>query len=261
MKLTNVLLSAALLALGTSVFAITGKEVVKNALDIPDPDRTMAQVYMDLIEKNGNTERRVIMEYGRCVNNLKSVAMIFQSPAKIQNTRYLQIEQGGGKKDLKWIYMPDLKNSRQINADQGSGSFMGSDASYDDMSTRDLDDDTHELLGEESKNGYNCYKVKSTPVNPKDSQYQYRIQWIDKATWVPIYAEMYDKKGALIKVLTVEKLVKEKGQSGKTYDIPRSTLLENVQTGHKTRMIIEKLQLDGNVPDRIFTTNWLNTGK
>ena len=262
MKLTTILFSAAVLALGTSAFAITGKEVVQKALDVPEPEHTMAQVYMDLIDKGGKTERRQMMEYGKSAGGLKSVAILFQSPASIKDTRYLQLEQGGGKKDLKWIYMPDLRNSRQINADGGSGSFMGSDATYDDMSTRDIDDDTHELLGEESKNGYNCYKVQSTPVNPKDSQYKYRIQWIDKATWVPVYAEMYDKQGKLLKVLTVEKLSKEKGQSGKAYDIPRSTLLENVQSGHKTRMIIEKLQLDGtNIPDRLFTTNWLNTGR
>ena len=35
----------------------------------------------------------------------------------------------------------------------------------------------------------------------------FRSQWIDKATYVPVYAEMYDKKdGSLLKVLTVEKL-------------------------------------------------------
>ena len=65
----------------------------------------------------------------------------------------------------------------------------------------------------------------------------------------------------MLKVLTVEKLGKENGLTGKSYNIPRSTLMENVQTGHKTRLTIEKLQLDGNVPDKVFTTNWLKTGK
>jgi hypothetical protein len=265
MKLTKTLFAAAAaLTLTASAFAIDGRTAVKMALDVKDPDFNHSIVQMDLIEKNGVTaESRQVEEFGRSKNNLSSVVMIFRSPASVKDTRFLQIENGGGKDDDKWIYLPSLRTTRRIASSEGNKAFMGTDATYDDMSTRDVDEDTHEMIDENAaKNGYTCYQVKSTPKDAANSQYQYRVQWIDKKTNVPVYAEMYDKKGTLVKVLTVEKLEAKTGEDGKnTYNTPMSTLLTNVQTGHSTRLIIKQLILDKPLPDRVFTQSFLNTGK
>ena len=97
-------------------------------------------------------------------------------------------------------------------------------------------------------------------------QYKYRIQWIDKNTYTPVYAEMYDKKdGTLVKVLTVDKLENIQG-----YTITTSTTLKNVKNGHSTRIAAQKnakspngynIILDKPIPDSVFTQNYLNTAK
>ena len=46
---------------------------------------------------------------------------------------------------------------------------MGTDMTYDDMSTRDVEQDTHELLGEETVGSWDCYKVKGQAKDPEDS--------------------------------------------------------------------------------------------
>ncbi len=259
MKMTNIIKAGAaalLLAAGTSAFAEDGRSVIKQVLDVKDPSFNHSLVTMELIEKDGSvSESRTVEEYGRSRDGLASAVMIFRSPASVKDTRFLQIE-NKDKADDKWIYLPALRTTRRIASSQGSQSFMGTDATYDDMSTRELDDDTHELLGEETKNGFNCWKIKSTPVDADSSQYQYRIQWIDKKTLIPIYAEMYDKKGNLIKVLTVEKLENVSG-----YNIPKVDVLTNVQSGHSTRLTITRIVLDKPIPDRVFTESFLNTGK
>lgn len=38
---------------------------------------------------------------------------------------------------------------------------MGTDATYDDLSTREMEEDTHEFIKEETKNGFNCEVVKT----------------------------------------------------------------------------------------------------
>ncbi|MBQ9239571.1 MAG: outer membrane lipoprotein-sorting protein [Treponema sp.] len=259
MKRTNILKAGAVcmaLAAGSGAFAQDGRAILQKVLDVKEPDFTHALVTMELIEKDGTvSESRTVEEYGRSKDGLASLVMVFKSPASVKDTRFLQVE-NSGKADDKWIYLPALRTTRRVAASQGSQSFMGTDVTYDDMSTRELDDDTHELLGEETKNGFSCWKIKSTPVNASTSQYQYRIQWIDKNTSVPIYAEMYDKKGNLIKVLTVEKLENISG-----YDIPTVDVLKNVQTGHATRLVISKIVVDKPIPDRVFTESFLNTGK
>lgn len=237
------------------VFAIDGRTVMQQVDDVKDPSYSHTLTKMDLIEANGKTETRVVEQWGKSVNNLSSIVMVFRSPASVKDTRFLQIE-NDGRDDDKWIYLPALRNTRRIAASEGDKSFMGTDATYDDMSSREVDEDTHELLEEKTVNGFDCYVVKSTPVDPDDSQYQYRVSAVDKATLIPVFVQMYDKKGKLLKELTVEKIQNVGG-----YDTPMSTYLKNVQTGHATRLVITNIEVDKPVPDRVFTQNFLNTGR
>ncbi len=253
----NVALIAAASALiaGIPAFALDGTEIMQKAYDVKEPAFTHSAVRMDLIEADGATESRMVEEWGRDQNGLKSVVMAFRSPAAVKDTRFLQVENEGRAND-KWIYLPALRTTRRVASSEGDKSFMGTDATYDDMETREVSVDNHELLGEEKVGSYDCYKVKSSARNPSDSQYAYRISWVDKASFVPVKAEMYDKKGALLKVLTVEKL-EQKGD----YWIPMSNYLKNVQSGHSTRLEILQIEIDKPLSDKLFSTNFLNTGR
>lgn len=266
-------LSVAAIVASAFLFAQTqdARSIVDKALNIKKPDFNHSRIEMDLISKNGKIEEhRLIDEYGRHNKNTDTsdVVMIFKSnnPSN-DGIKFLQKE-NKGKDDDKWIYLPSLKTSRRVNSSEGKKSFTGTDASYDDMSTRELDDDTHELLAEEEKNGYNCWKIKSTPTAKtlKDAQYAYRIQWIDKNTYTPIYAEMYDKDTeTLVKTLTVNKLENIQG-----YNITTDTVLKNIKNGHSTRIAAQKnaksangynIILDKPIPDSVFTQNYLNSAK
>ena len=255
-KLLKGFMVVACMASLSATFALDGKTVMQNSKDVKEPKFTHALVQMDLIEKDGTTESRVVEEYGRNVDGLSDMVMVFISPASVKNTRFLQ-KQNKDRADDKWIYLPALRTTRRVASSEGSKSFMGTDATYDDMSTREIDEDTHELLAEsEEKNGYTCAKVKSTPVDSSSSQYKYRISWVDKKTWIPVYAEMYDKKDNLVKTLQVKEITETKG-----YLIPSDDVLTNVSTGHSTRIKMTKLEIDNPIPAKVFTSNFLNTGK
>ena len=266
------ILALAVAMVSTVAFAQDARSIVDAALNIKKPAYNHSIIEMDLINKAGNIEEhRIIDELGRYneKTDTSDVVMNFKvsNNKSNQGIKFLQME-NKGKDDDKWFYMPALKTTRRVNSSEGSKSFTGTDASYDDMSTRELDDDTHELLAEENKNGYDCWKIKSTPTaaTVAKAQYQYRIQWIDKKTNVPVYAEMYDKKdGSLLKVLTVDSLENIQG-----YTITTSTTLKNVKSGHSTRIAAQKnpkspngynIILDKPIPDNVFTQNYLNTAK
>lgn len=270
------ILAVAAIAASALLFAQTqdARSIVDQALNIKKPNFNHSRIEMDLINKSGKVEEhRLIDELGRHNNSTDTsdVVMNFvQSNNKSnQGIKFLQKE-NKGKDDDKWIYMPSLKTTRRVNSSEGSKSFTGTDATYDDMSTRELDDDTHEFVGSgsETKNGYDCWVIKSTPTDKTigDAQYAYRIQWIDKKTYTPIYAEMYDKKdGSLVKTLTVNKLENIQG-----YNITTDTVLKNVKSGHSTRMYAQKnpksangynIVLDKAIPDSVFTQNYLNSAK
>ena len=273
MKMTSLkktAMAVMVLAAAGAAFAEDGRSIVQKALDVKKPDFNHSLLKMDLIQKDGSVEEsRQVEEFGRYnkAKDTSDLVIIFKNSTNKANIniRFLDME-NKGKDDDKWIYMPALRSTRRVNSSEGDKSFTGTDASYDDMATREIDDDTHELLGEENKNGFDCWKVKSTPTDKTigSAQYKYRIQWIDKNTNVPVYAEMYDKKsGELLKVLTVEKLENIGG-----YNIPVSNVLKNVQTGHSTRIAAMQSKdgkyaiiLDKAIPESVFTQNFLNTGK
>jgi len=233
-----------------------GKSVVQKSLDVPRPRFTHSAVKMELIDSNNSVDERMIEEWAKDPGDKTGAALIvFRQPASVKDTRFLQIVNKDRAND-KWIYMPALRTTRRIASADGAKSFMGTDASYDDLETRKIDEDTHELLGTETVGPYTCYKVESTPVNVKSSQYLKRISYIDQETSIPVKIEMYDKKGVLLKVLEIEKIEKQGD-----YRIPMQGKMTNVQTKHTTRITILKLELDKPINDKMFTQNFLNTGK
>ena len=263
MKLLKTLTALAVtLALGTSVFAIDGTEIMQKVYDRQKPDFTQASVILNLVDKSGKvTESRQVGEYGRCKNNLSDIVMIFFSPAAVKDTRFLQKENEGDKDDDKWIYLPSLRSTRRVASSEGDKPFVGTDFTYDDMSSREVSDDTHELLKESEDKGNfkDLYVVKSTPKDPKSSQYQYRISWVTKDSWIPTYVELYDKKGKLLKVNEIKTITPKTGN--KTYNIPSENVMTNVQTGHSTQLIMKNINVDKPLPDGYFTSNFLNTGR
>jgi outer membrane lipoprotein-sorting protein len=250
------LMCVSLGALSLGAFAIDGREVMQNVYDLKKPKFSHSAVKMDLIDKGGAVESRQIEEWGKDEDGLTSMVMSFYTPASVKDTRFLQVE-NRDKDDDKWIYLPALRSTRRIASSDGEKSFMGTDATYDDMSTREVDQDNHELVAEKTVGAYECYVVKSVAKDAADSQYAYRLSYVDKKTWVPVQVEMFDKKGGdLLKVLKVEKLENVGG-----YWITMDTSMKNVKTGHSTRITIMKIEVDKALSPKLFTPAFLNTGR
>src|SRR5688572_14080302 len=73
----------------------------------------------------------------------------FSSPADIKGTGFLQIEHSEGDDDL-WIYLPALKKSRRLVANNKKDSFVGSDFSYGDILLPKVDPYRHTLWRSEA---------------------------------------------------------------------------------------------------------------
>ena len=263
MKLIKSLVAAsAAFVIGFSAFAIDGTEVMSHVYDRQKPDFTQASVLLTLAKNGKVEETRKVGEYGRSKNNLEDVVMVFFDPASVKDTRFL-VKANEGKDDDKWIYLPKLKQVRRIASSEGSGSFVGTDFSYDDMSSRKVEDDTHELLKESEDKGNfkDLYVVKSTPKDAKSSQYAYRISWVTKDAWIPTYIEMYDKKGKLLKVNEIKAIKKMPGANGRVYNIPLENVMSNVQTGHTSTIKMVNILIDKPIDEHKFTTDFLSTGR
>ena len=236
--------------------ALAGSDIIENAYNLPTGDTSHSLVEMKLIDEGGEIHSRVVENWSmESAAGTNSNIIVFHSPATVKDTRFLSIE-NTNREDDQWIYLPALGRVRRIAASEGDSSFMGTDFTYNDMQSREIYEDNHTLLREERIGDWDCYVVESIPKDPSSTQYSRRIQWIVKDTWMPVKNELYDKNGKLLKVLTVRRLERVQG-----FWTAIDTTMENVQTGHSTELNIKKLVYNQDLPESLFTVNFLRTGR
>jgi len=255
-RLARLLFIGALLILvGTPLFALEGREIARRVYDRDTGDTTHSLVQMVLRESGGDTSTRTVENWIReSADGTSSSVIVFHEPASVKNTRFLTIE-NKDRDDDQWIYLPGLGRVRRIAASEGNSSFMGTDFTYDDMQSREVDEDIHKLLKEEQAQGYDCYVVESIPKE-SSPQYSKRIQWVAKENWIPVKVELYDSDGALHKVLTIGRIEKVQG-----FWTAIDTTMTNIRTDHSTDLNIKKLVYNEKVPEGLFTVNFLRTGR
>jgi hypothetical protein len=211
---------------------------------------------MVITAKDGSTSERVIDQYSKDGPNGSRMIIVFQRPANVAGTRFLTMDNASGGED-RWIFLPSLGKIRRVAASEGSGNFMGTDFSYDDISSLDrkIDMDTHTLLREETLNGKPCYVIQSVP---KDSGYQYSktITWIDKVQSLIYRSEMYSRRNELIKVMEMSGYRDVQGRL-----TPAQTKVSTVSAGTSTIIYMDIIKYDDPIPEGVFTTAYLETGR
>ena len=248
------------------VSAQTAEEIAKIFCDLDRvPDYNYSTLILENIEKNGKSETIEIAQYGGGDNGLKNVAFDFKSPASVKGMRVIQLEKLK-KADDRWIYMPKLRQARRIPMTERTKSFGGSEFTYNDMTIRNEDEDDNEILENESKitvNGteYTCWKMKSTPYKKSEVEYNYRISWFDKKTYIPVRIEFFDTKDKMIKTYECLKIDMVKGVTGIEYPLRRSNCVTNLITGRKTIATVKDFVFDEVILSTYFTQHWLTTGK
>jgi len=239
-----------------ALWSIDGYQVIQNSYNRPSGKTIHSLLQMNLLDQTGERRSRIIENWSiKTDEQTTNTVILFHSPATVKDTRFLSLE-NKNQQDDQWIYLPALGRVRRIAASEENQPFMGTDFTYEDMQSREVFDDTHTLLREEKVNDWECFVIESIPKDPAGESYSKRIQWIMKDTWVPVKGELYDKRGRLLKELRVRRLENVQG-----FWTIIDTTMENVQTGHATELNIKKLVYDKEVPESLFTVNFLRTGR
>lgn len=125
---------------------------------------------------------------------------VFDKPTDVQGTALL-IHAHIDTPDDQWIYLPALKRVRRISTSQRSGSFMGSEFSYEDLSAPEVEEFTYKYLRDESCGELTCTVTEQYPVDEK-SGYSRKIVWQDKDEFRTWKMELYDRRDVHLKTLT-----------------------------------------------------------
>ena len=254
----NRIIIAALCALAcTSVFAQeTGRSIMQKAKDNPDGETRYAQMELTLIKKNGSKRERKLESWAKDESKDTKKMMFFTYPGDVKGTGFLSWDYDQiGKEDDKWLYLPAMKKTRRISGSSSKTDyFMGTDFTYDDMGSRNVDEDDHKLLRSESRDGHDCWVIESVPKNKREI-YSRKVTWIAKDCLKAVRVEFYDKLDALHRVLTVSSINKVQG-----FWTSQHMEMENVQTGHKTVIEVKNPSYDIKLDANLFTVTKLEKG-
>ena len=134
---------------------------------VDDGDRRVSDMKMVLIDKRGKERVRSIRSFAMDQGQDSRSIIFFLDPADVRGTGFLTHDYADpDKDDDQWLYLPALKKSKRIAAGDKSGSFMGSDLNYSDMSSRDLDDFDYTMKGEKEVYGKKVWVIESMPKTP-----------------------------------------------------------------------------------------------
>ena len=224
-------------------FSQTGLQVAQKIDEKQKPKDMKANLTMVLTNSKGKTRTSTIRSISK--DDSKKQIIWFLAPADDKGVAFLKIEHDE-KDDEMRLWLPAFNKVRRISTKQKADSFMGSDMSYEDMTSRELNEFTYKLTGSETIDDNEYYILESIPNPEIESTYSKHIAWVSKLDYLIMKEESYDKSGRILKV----KLLKYKRLKG--YDIPEEMYVENVQKSHNTLLTFDKIELDTNVQDALF---------
>ena len=188
-------------------------------------------------------------------DNGDKLLVIFDRPRDVKGTAFLTYTHRTGPDD-QWLYLPALKRVKRIASNNKSGPFMGSEFSYEDLASQEVDKYTYRYLRDEAANERDCFVVERVPVD-KDSGYTRQIVWYDKNEYRPEKIEFYDRKDELLKTLTYSGYE----QYGGGYWRAHALFMENRQTGKSTLLTWDQYELGTGLSYRDFDRNSLKRAR
>jgi len=183
----------------TTLMALTNIEIAEKSDKVTDGfESSISQTEMILINASGQKSvRELEMKTLEGENGDKTIST-FLTPADVKGTKTLTHEHLN-RDDDQWLYLPALKRVKRIASRNKSGSFMGSEFSYEDIGNQNYKKYTYDNKIEEvDLNGVKCYKGFRIPKD-KNSGYTKQVSWIAKDTFLLQKIDYYDRKSELLK--------------------------------------------------------------
>ena len=215
--------------------------------DEPSAERILRNIDEMLLYNSSKSKLKMIIHLPGNVIREKEMAAYttsrdtsfteFLAPARDRGTRYLKI-----KKSM-WVFFPRARRTILIKGHMLRQGMMGSDFSYEDIleSSSFLNDYYAEVLGSESWNSIDCYKLELT-AKRSGITYHKRIIWVDKTTSIPIHNQLFAVSGKLLKTFDMGKIKKFGQRFFPTEWTMKDELRENTKT------IMQVLEIEFNVP-------------
>jgi len=244
------------------LLALTADEIARKVDERDEGDRSVATMQMILIDKHGNQRIRNMKKFFRKKDGYDQSVIFFLSPADVRNTAFLTYDYDEpGRDDDQWLYLPALKKTKRIASSDKSSSFMGSDFTYADMTSRRIEDYDYRIAKETTVRGNRVWVMEAVPKTQKiidETGYTKSYMFVRQDNFVVVRALHILKEAGKKKYMDVKKLEQIDGIWVATEIDMKTT--KDKQTLHRTVLKLSDVKFNQDLDDSFFTVRRIEKG-
>ncbi len=258
-----------------SAASLTAFEIIQKVDDRDDGDAFISDMIMVKIDKKKQQRKLELRTYSKDYGKDTKSIIFFLSPADKRNVSFLSWDKDKDEdEDDKWLYLPAGNVKTRISGGKKKDPFMGSDFSYADMESIEINDWNYKFVtkyrekDKKSLNpvvaGHDCWIIQATPKKSKlkkvlkEIGYTKRVLWVRKDNFMLVKGRIWVKKGKKTKMFFARKINKLQG-------IWRSDELEmrtykGKRLEHRTLLLFTKTDYKVTIDDSMFTEQRMMRG-
>lgn len=219
------------------------KKILKLAEEIRSPEKAEALVDLKTVAAEGSSvyDMKILRSTGHRAH------IEFLGPAEERGRRMLAKERN------YWSTFPDSKRVVPISRREMIGNSVFAVA---DIFQIDTDEDYDpSIVAEETEGGITMFKLDCA-ARHEDAPYHRIEYWVEAGTSFPVKAKFYGVSGKHLKSLFVEARKQLAGR-----ERPETVRMEDAVIKGRASWWKTKSMVAANVPDNVFTTDYLKSGR
>jgi outer membrane lipoprotein-sorting protein len=196
-----------------------------------------------MIIERPNWSREISMKTWSLGNDYSMIYIT--TPAKERGQVFLKRE------NEMWNWVPTIERMIKIPPSMMMQSWMGSDFTNDDLVRESsLEKDyTHKLLGEETIQEYECYKIELVPKPDAPVVWGKILMWVSKNEYHWLKAEYYDEDENLVNIEILSEIKTMDDREMPT----RMEMIPAEKEGYKTVLIFDEIEFNVDLDESFFS--------
>lgn len=248
MKTIQMLFFSALFLCASTIYSQDAKEIVQKAHDKMLGEKTsFSEMTMEIIRPTWSRS----VGFKTWTKGTELSMTLITSPPKEKGQTFLK------RGNEMWSWNPTIKRMIKLPPSMMSQGWMGSDYTNDDVVNQAsiIVDYTHELIGTEKVNDYDCYKIQLIPKEDAPVVWGKIITWISKKEYFQMRVEFYDEDDELVRT--------ENAYDIETFDgrrLPsRFDIIPADKPNQKTVISIDNMTFNKPIDDHFFSQQKMKT--
>jgi outer membrane lipoprotein-sorting protein len=256
-------LAALLVANGLAAGGETARQILDRRKHLEDTVQHWTnrhqRMRLVIVGRTGERIRELEMYERREAGDERKAIVFFHAPPEVKGTGFLSYTHKGRPAD-QWLYLPELKRTRQITARTRNESFVGTDLTYHDldivseMASWTEEDAESSLAGEATIDGTPCHRIDLAPER-EDIGYRRIALWLGKEDLVPRQLELFADEDQPKKRIR-QSAVRAIGP----IPVPHRVDVETPAAGTRTGIDVSEVRFNETLEDDLFSQRYLERG-